>query len=299
MAWKLALMEAWRAFRSARGATLSSTLIITLSLSILGVLGLIALVLDSETREARSWITAEVFFSEDASDRHIDDVRARLIQLSDVIDAHPVSKQQALERFRQFFDSELIDALDTNPLPRSLLIELSESGRSPARLGELVETVSTWPGVELVQADVEWLTMLNRLSAGSIIVLALLLASVGVAVSIVIARTIGLGISARASVVEVQRLLGIPEWLIRRPFILMGIVQGMMGGILSASLLVLSSITFGAVPLVGESISGRPIGFAALSLIALGTFLGWWGSRSALATTLPSDPWFDAPEQRK
>ncbi len=298
MTWRMSLIEAWRAFRSARGATLSSTLIITLSLTILGALGLIALVLDAEAREARRWITVEVFLSDDATEQEIQEIRASLIRKSSVIDARLVSKQEALERFSQFFGDELIAALETNPLPRSLLVEMAESGRSPANLERLVNEVATWNGVDTVQADIEWLTMLNRLVAGAVIVMVLLLASVGVAVSIVIARTIGLGVTARLYVVEVQRILGAPEWLIRRPFVIMGIIQGAIGGVVAALIVVGGAHLFGIVPLLGRSLVGS-LPQVTVGLIVLGTLLGWWGSRSAIATALPPDPWLESPERRR
>ncbi len=298
MADGTSFIEAWRAVRSARAATVSSVVIIMLSLTILGALGLIALVLDAEAREARRWISVEVFLRDDASDRDIQTVRAGLIRMSDVTDARLVSKQEALERFNEFFGDELIAALETNPLPRSLLVSLSDRGRSPARLEELIATLRGWNGVDAVQADIEWLTMLNRLVAGAAIILVLLLASIGVAVSIVIARTIGLGISARLGVVEVQRILGAPESYIRRPFIIMGVLQGVVGGAAAGVFVVLGSSVLGMVPLIGRSLTAEAAGIVALALAALGTVLGWWGSRSALSTTLPPDPWLEPPERR-
>ena len=45
-----------------------------------------------------------------------------------VIDAYVVSKQEAEERFRMFFEPDLLDALETNPLPRSFLLDLTPRG---------------------------------------------------------------------------------------------------------------------------------------------------------------------------
>ena len=150
----------------------------------------------------------------------------------------------------------------------------------------------------LSQADIEWLTMLNRLVAGAVIVIVLLLASVGVAVSIVIARTIGLGVTARLHVVEIQRILGAPEWLIRRPFVIMGIVQGAIGGVVAGITVTGGAHLFGIVPLIGRSLVGN-LPQVTIGLIVLGITLGWWGSRSALASTLPPDPWLEPPERRR
>ncbi len=299
MTWGTTAWEAWRAAASARKATVSSVVIITLSLSILGLLGLVALALQKEAHEARRWITVEIFLSDSASTADIQQARVELVRMNGVLDAYVVSKQEAVERFRMFFEADLIDALETNPLPRSFLLDLTPEGRSPAAMRSLVEKAKQLPHVESVEADIEWITTLNRLVAGAAIVVILLLASVGIAVSIVISRTISLGIAARLGVIEVQRILGAPESMIRRPFILVGLCQGLIGGVFAGFAVVLVSHALGLVPLIGESMGGGVAGTAAIGIAAVGLALGWWGSRAALRTTLPPDPWVEAPERRR
>lgn len=297
MSWRTTGWEAWRTMRSARTPTVSSILIITLCLTILGFLGLVTLALERQADEARRWITVEVFLKDEAAETDVQAVRASLVRIPIVLDARLVTKQEAVERFKQFFDADLITVLETNPLPQSFLVNLTDEGRTPAELENLVNTIRRWPEVDAVHADVEWLTTLNRLVGGAAIILILLLLSVGVAISIVIARTIGLGISARLNVVEVQRLLGAPESLIRRPFILVGLVQGALGGAIAGVIVIVASHVVGIVPLVGESLGGKLASAVAFDLVLLGIILGWWGSRSAMATTLPPDPWLAPPER--
>ena len=297
--WRVTIWEAWRAVNSARRATFSSLLIITLSLTILGFLGLVALALEHEAREARHWITVEVFLCDSASTEDIQLTRAALIRMPGVLDARIVTKQEAVERFREFFDASLLNALETNPLPRSFLLELTEDGRSPSAMQGLVDRIRRMQHVDSVQADIEWVTTLNRLVAGAATVVVLLLLSVGVAVSIVISRTIGLGISARMDVVDVLRTIGGPESLIRRPFILLGLVQGAIAGAAAGGFVLLAAHVLGLVPLIGRSMGGHVAPSAAGLMMAVGLFLGLIGSRSALSTTLPPDTWVEPPERRK
>jgi cell division transport system permease protein len=290
------MQEAWRAVTSAHRATISSVLIITLCLTILGLLGLVALALEHEASEARRWITVEAFLSDSLSTTDAQKLRASLVRMPGVVDAHLVTKEEAVIRFEKFFDPGLLTALETNPLPRSFLLDLTDNGRSPASLRYLVAEVGKLRHVTDVQADIEWLTTLNRLIGGAATVVVLLLLSVGIAVSIVIARTISLGISARIHVVEVMRLIGAPESLVRRPFIIVGLAQGLLGGLLAGGLVMLASHVLGLIPLVGGSLGGQTARIASGSMVALGLILGWWGSHSALSTTLPPDPWDKPPE---
>lgn len=289
--WRTILGEAWRAVASARRATVSSLIIITLCLTILGVLSLFALALDHEAREARRWITVEVFIRDEIPDERIPALRTTLLRLPTVADARLITRKEAVERFRRFFDPALIDVVESNPLPRSLVVELSDAGRSPAALRSLAAEVGKWPEVEAVQADVEWLTMLDRLVAGAAITIAALLLGIGVALSIVIARTIGLGISARLPVVEVQRLLGASERVVRSPFVVVGLGQGLIGGALAGAFVMAGAQFAGLLPLVGDRLTPELARATALGLVTIGAILGLWGSRSALSMTLPPDPW--------
>ena len=296
--WRTTLWEAWRAVSSARRATFSSTLIITLSLTILGFLGLVALALEHEAREARHWITVEIFLSDSATTADLQLTRAALIRMPEVLDAHLVTRQEAVERFREFFDPSLLNALETNPLPRSFLLTLTDEGKSPSALTRLVERLRQMPHVDAVQADIEWVRTLGRLVAGAATIVLLLLLSVGIAVSIVISRTIGLGITARIEVVDVLRTIGAPESFVRRPFAIVGLCQGAVSGLVAGGLVLLASHLLGLVPLIGGSAGGHVAQTTALLLALIGVLLGWWGSRSALATTLPPDTWVEPPERR-
>ena len=110
------------------------------------------------------------------------ELRASLVRMPGVLEAHLVTKEEAVIRFKRFFDPTLLTALETNPLPRSFLLDLTDEGRSPASLRHLVSVIGEMPYVTDVQADVEWLTTLNRLVGGAATVVVLLLISVGIAI---------------------------------------------------------------------------------------------------------------------
>ena len=96
-----------------------------------------------------------------------------------------------------------------------------------------------------------------------------------------------------------QRILGAPEKLIRRPFILVGLAQGLVGGACAGVLVLIVAHMLGLVPLIGGSLGGQVAGTAATGIAAVGVLLGWWGSRAALRTTLPPDPWVEPPERSR
>ena len=291
MFWSTSTAEAWRAVSSAKRATISSVLIMAVSLAILGILGLGALAFHNEAQTAKRWITAEVFLKDGLEPEAIQLVRRRIVAIEGVSNARLITKAEALVRFKRFFGSELVDVLETNPLPQSYLLTLSDEGRTPEGLKAIARKAGSFPEVESVDADVEWLTILERISFTVNVVLLLFLGTVGFAISVVISRTIGLGIASRAEVVTLQRLLGASEWFVRRPFVILGVAQGAVGGILAALIVLACSRFAYAIPLVGRSFGGTNAHVAAWSLVGVGVVLGLAGSISTLRSSLPRDPW--------
>ena len=104
-----------------------------------------------------------------------------------------------------------------------------------------------------------------------------------VASTLLIANTIRLSIFARRREIEVMKLVGATNWFIRGPFMLEGLLCGLLGSILAVILLVLGKAV--ALPSVLPHIGGSNSDVHALSftlnafaLLAAGLLLGATGS---------------------
>jgi cell division transport system permease protein len=104
-----------------------------------------------------------------------------------------------------------------------------------------------------------------------------------IAATLLIANTIRLSIFARRREIEVMKLVGATNWFIRGPFVLEGLVCGVVGSVLAVILLLLGkSIALPAV--IGHlgggnsDIHALPFGLNALLIITAGLFLGAMGS---------------------
>lgn len=170
-----------------------------------------------------------------------------------------VSQEQALERFRtRLGGSALLDAIETNPLPASLSIALAEEARSPERVAAVSEALHQLPGVEDVAGGETWIEGYGRAlrlvrSAGMGLGLVLAFATL-----LIVANTIRLAVYARRDELEILSLVGASRTHLRVPFLIEGIVQGAIGGLIGVALLF--GIFHVAVPQLRD---------------ALELFLGW------------------------
>ena len=217
---------------------------------------------------------------------------ARAMTIEGVERVEFVSQEQALERFRtRLGGSALVDALESNPLPASLMVALAPDARTPEAVAKVSESLHRIPGVEDVAGGETWIEGYGRalrlvrsagVGLGSVLALATLL---------IVANTIRLAVYARRDELEILALVGASRSYVRVPFLLEGLVQGAIGGLLGVALLF--GIFHVAVPQLRDALelflgwsdqsflSPRNVGI----LVAGGAGFGFTGAAAAVAAT--------------
>lgn len=142
-----------------------------------------------------------------------------------------VDKVAAYEEFKTLFADrpELVDAIDPTVLPSSLRIELNDINEYRA----VVARLEVDPAVKEVNSlgpQIERLATLSRVLNFLGLGLALVL---GFSAVILIANTIRMAIYARRDEVSIMKLVGASNWYIRIPFVLEGLIEGLLGAVLA------------------------------------------------------------------
>lgn len=170
-----------------------------------------------------------VFFKEGTTEQDVFAIENALKQESRVTATKYVSKEQALEIYREKNknDPTLLELVTANILPASLEI----STRSPADLEPIAQILTKEPVVSEVIVPVDVVETLNAVTTviravGASVVGFLLIFSM-----LVILMIVGFKIRLRRNEIETMRLLGASPNFIRMPFILEGIFYGVSGAI--------------------------------------------------------------------
>lgn len=149
----------------------------------------------------------------------------------EVEDAFYLGKSEAWVEYQEIFAGQE-ELLDINPaiLPASIRIELvdiemhgSVRFRLEQQAGAVRQVATAAESIEQLQA---LSSVLNVLGLGMAIVL-------GVAAVVLIANTIRLAIYARRDEVSIMKLVGASNWFIRVPFLLEGMIEGLVGAALA------------------------------------------------------------------
>ncbi len=144
-----------------------------------------------------------------------------------------VSPELAMKRFRDDLGSMsgVLDGLPVNPLPASVEIGLRPEARNPAAIKELANRTGRFEIVEEVQYGEGWIDRYDAL-IGFVELAGVLLGAFLLAITLgAVTNTIQLVIYARKEEIAVLRLVGATDNFIRIPFML----EGMIGGLLAST----------------------------------------------------------------
>lgn len=236
------LDEAVQGLWRARSMTLLSVLLIAVSLYLVGAFLLVAENMRGLADAVRDQTAVTVYVKANATEaewKGLEEV-ARASRLAGEV--RRVSPDAARQRFEKSWQAlaPAASTLPGSPFPPSLEIDLAKDAASSAALPALLRNLAAQPGAEEVQFDVDWIRRLRSavavLRAGGML-LGLLLA---LGAAFTIANVVRLTILLHRDEIEILRLVGAPEVLIRGPFVLGGLAQGLLGGVVALGLLSLS-----------------------------------------------------------
>jgi cell division transport system permease protein len=233
-----------------------------------------------------------LFLKGDVSDSVAERLVGRVQKMRGVARVEYVSRAQALAEFRRLSGfGEALSAIDGNPLPAVIVVH-PFAGTRPAELEGLVAQLRRLEPVDSAQLDLEWVRRLHAMLGIAQRATAMLAGLLGLAVLLTVGNTIRLAILNRLEEIEVIKLVGGTNGFIRRPFLYAGVIQGLLGAvtawaILAAGRLVLNDPIRELSALYGSEFALTGLGLpATATLLAVGSLLGWLGSRVAVGRHL-------------
>ncbi len=235
---KHALTSALRRLRAQPVATLLTALAMGVAISLPSGL---YLMLDNLNRLAGN-LPAQpeisLFLDAGISSAQNQAIAARLKQ-PDIVLARHVPKDEALAALSSSQDlTDITAGLTENPLPDAWIVRPRASSRE--ELTRISEALGKLPGVAETHLDSQWAERLQAaLSIGrtGVWMLAALFAIALVAIS---GNAIRAQVLVRRDEIQVSRLIGATDRYIRRPFIYLGALQGLLGGLAAGGVLALA-----------------------------------------------------------
>ncbi|MDR3091984.1 MAG: permease-like cell division protein FtsX [Clostridiales bacterium] len=167
-------------------------------------------------------------------------VKVKAVQY--VSDVKFISAEDALKIYRDTFgeeDKELLQGLeDDNPLPRSFTISLESNKYQRYVIYELEKYVGK--GFDSIHHASDEIELLLTINNGARIVGFVLILTLGLISVIIIMNTIKLTVAARSAEIGIMKYVGATDWFIRWPFVIEGVVIGIVGSAAAVAICLLS-----------------------------------------------------------
>ncbi len=219
-----------------------------------------------------------------------DALMQRALALPGVETVEYVSAEEAALRFRaaQPERAVLLDGPEESPLPASLELRLAASERSAEPVRAVSEALAALPGVAEIGSGNEWIAGYAQAVAlirGIGLAIGVVL---GIATLLIVANTIRLSILARRDEIDILRLVGASRSYVAAPFLLEGLLEGVLGGGIGLALLwagwsgLAPMLRGGLLLLIGDTTPEFLSLGGAAWLVASGGVLGLGGSAAAL-----------------
>src|SRR5262245_35900891 len=222
--------EAFRDLRRAGRVAASAVLLITLSL---GAVGAFLLLSDNLGHAVAAWrhrLRVIAYLKQEPSSTAADALVRRVRALPEVGAVRYVSRSEALATVKTVLgkDAGVAEQLSGNPLPASLEVTPSRHGATSEGARRLIDQLVAMPEVDDVAGGVEWIDRLARLSRLVTLVGLGFGALLAVAAILTVTTATTLVLHARRNETEIMRLVGAPEFAVRLPLLLQGMVQGVL-----------------------------------------------------------------------
>ena len=284
-----ALVSLWRS-RLINALSVGS---IAISLFVLGAFLTVASNLNDVVERWAEKVQVTFFLEDDLEPRIRQSLEDRLTADPAVERLEWVSREAALERFQTLFRdlSALPDDLGENPFPASVEVTITAAHRTPENVRRFVEAHGEAPDVEEVQYDLLWIERLGTLvrlvhGVGGFLGGILMLAGV-----FTISNVIRLTIYARQDELDIMRLVGATQAYVRGPFVVEGMLQGGLGGLVSVGLLWVTFRIAARDALAASDLLGRAAVLLptelCFAIVAGGTLVGIIGSLVSLGRMKP------------
>jgi cell division transport system permease protein len=287
--------EALRDLRRAGRVAVAAILLITLSLAALGGFWLVSTNIGQAAAHWRDRVRIIVYLKREPTPAELRALVERVQAMPGVGATRYVSKSEALGTLKHVLgkDASVAEQLPTNPLPASLEVTLTAEGATPDRARGLIAQLSGLPEADEIGGGIDWIDRLARgqrlldvigLGVGAVLALAAIL-------TVTTATTLVLHV--RRQELEIMRLVGAPELVVRLPLLLQGMLQGLVGAVMAIWVLIAVYTIAGPrlEPLVSQTLGLERLTFlttqTVVVLMSAGTMLGGLGGWLARGRTDP------------
>ncbi|KAJ53210.1 cell division transport system permease protein [Clostridium tetanomorphum] len=235
--FKYFVIDSLKSIKRNRTISLASAATVAATLFILGVFLLAALDVKQVIKDVESKVEVKIFLNNDITIGDEKALKSKLSGMSEISDLRYESKKEAMEKFKEDIgenNKALVEGLEKeNPLPNAYIVKVKD----PEMVSKVVDSVKGMKGIYAIQEGRKIVDKIITITKTiKWIGMALFAILIGVSLFL-IGNTIKITVYSRRKEIGIMKYIGATDWFIRWPFIIEGMIIGLVGSIVGCILL--------------------------------------------------------------
>ena len=229
----------------------------------------------------------EVFFHNELNTVEARDLFNTILILDGIEQGEFIDKEKASELFMSYFHEDINEIIGENPLPMGGRYDIAVDYRNSKQMRKIVRDIRHLEGVDVASFQQGIISRVDSIVENILGISMAMGIAIFIIAVILVSNTIRLIIHAKQETIETMHLLGATNSFIRFPFVVEGIIQGILGAGFSLLILFLlrSLQTYLLEPLIKLPLV-EPANLIAYNFI-FGLLLALFGSYRGISKYLP------------
>ena len=210
--------------------SIAAVLIMVACLLLTGTVTLIAYNIDLSITELQQSNEIVVWIDENLTTREARALGSEFDQIDNIATIEFIDRDEALEDYRQElgYDAYILEDFgsDNNPLRNSFVFTMKD----PSLAEDTIAQIEAVEGADDVRADEAVISRLMQIQNVFNIVALAMVVGLAVISIFIISNTVKLAMFARREEISIQKIVGATNWFIRWPFVIEGMVLGLLAG---------------------------------------------------------------------
>lgn len=253
--------------------SLAAVLIMIACLLLTGTVTLIAYNIDLSIQELQQSNEIVVFIDDSLTTREAKALGTQFDRIDNIATIEFEDRDVALEKYREDLgeDADILANYNSanNPLRNSFIFTLKD----PTIAEQTIEQIAAVDGTDYIRADEEVISKLIQVQRVFNMIALAMVVGLAVISIFIIANTVKLAMFARREEISIQKMVGATNWFIRWPFVIEGMVLGLLAGGLAflaewGLYTEMANIAGGVIPYF------QVLPFETLRWLVLGVYLG-------------------------
>tara|TARA_Y100001936_G_scaffold175139_1_gene171631 strand:+ start:142 stop:1011 length:870 start_codon:yes stop_codon:yes gene_type:complete len=216
-----------------KSSAVSSIFSIYLTLIVSGSLLIVSQNTNKLIEYLRDKYKIEVFFKEGVTEKRVTELVEDFKSINGVNSITIISKKDAERIFKSQFGDDILSILGYNPLPISCVINLKKDWPTRIDLKPIISSLRKYREVDEINHQGKLISRIENYYETFLKVMVIIVSITLIIAVFIISNTVRLTVLSKRELIKSLQLIGATKWFVKGPFIIEGLVHGLIATILS------------------------------------------------------------------